>query len=92
MAFQKTITLENGTSGNYLKITKLNLDKLNLKLTIQLSLYLNVSKKDSVPIKEGFKHFKVDISKEQSCSNLLQFAYNEIKSEDDPDLTEIIDV
>ena len=43
MALQKTITLANGSSGNYLKITKVVIDKAFMKLNIELSLFSDSS-------------------------------------------------
>ena len=39
MALQKSITLKNGATGNYLKINTLVLDKSLMKMTVALGLY-----------------------------------------------------
>lgn len=41
MAIQNSKTLKNGVTGNYWKITKLNIDMILLVTTIEISLYLD---------------------------------------------------
>lgn len=41
MAIQNSKTLKSGVSGNYWKITKLNIDLVALVTTIEISLYLD---------------------------------------------------
>jgi len=47
MGLEKTKTLPNGTSGKYWKITALNCDKVNLKVTFHISLFINKAHSDA---------------------------------------------
>jgi hypothetical protein len=76
MAIIKSKTLPNGSVGNYYKITSVSLDKEQLTLIINLSLFKDKATSDNeLPPLKLHKTLKCSITKEQSTGDLLELGY-----------------
>jgi hypothetical protein len=79
MAIIKSKTLANGATGDYWKITSVNLKRSTLILSIKISLYQSKSKSmEKAPDLGLSKHIKVKISREESIGNLVELAYTKV--------------
>lgn len=93
MALQKTINLPSGVSANYIRITKINIDKPQGKLLVMLSLYLDESHKTGNPVMDRpFKMCVLNIAPNEYTDDLFELAYTKIKNQEYPELEGSIDV
>jgi len=94
MAFEKSMETapDSGVFGNYLKITKLNVDKLQGKLYVVLSLFVDAAHKNGSPIKPVVLVGNFNISSAEYDDDLFGLAYTKIKNEEYPVLNGAIDV
>lgn len=77
MALQKLHTLGNGTSGDYFKITRIIVDKNQMKMVCQLELFLDEAHATSEPM--GFrKIFHFDVTDEELTGDIVALGYNKI--------------
>lgn len=90
MSLQKTITLPNGISGNYLKIDAYAVDRNNLQLNVRLSLFVSEQYKDTAPIRN--KEYTFTVTKEELQGDVVALGYAKIKAKNDPELDGAIDV
>lgn len=82
----------SGSFGDYIKITKLNIDKINGKLIVVLSLFTDAAHKDGSPIKPVFKVCNLNISASEYDNDMFATAYTKIKNQDYPELIGALDV
>lgn len=94
MALQKSMESETGSGvwGNYLKITSINLDKMQGKLRVVLALFLDAAHKNGTPIKKAVVVGAYNISSAEYGDDLFAIAYTKIKDAEYPVLDGAIDV
>jgi len=93
MALQLLITLPNGMSGNYLKITKPIPDKERKMLECYLNLYKDSSYKDGEPLRRNLFRFQFNIPDVTDLNgDIYELCYTKIKAENLPELSGAIDV
>lgn len=92
MALQKSITLPNGATGNYLKVTRFAVDKQTDKLTVELSLFADAAHSNGEPLKKAFKSFVFQSDKATLAGNIIALAYSNIKAKNEADLSGATDV
>ena len=79
MALQKLITLPNGSSGNYLKIDNMHVNKQQMKISVELSLFLNSAHSNGQAVQKRFKKYTFPITKTSLSGNIIKFLYEQIK-------------
>ena len=81
MAIQKTLTLPNGTSGNYWKITSVTIDKISMSVSFTVSLFFDKAVSDAKNPSLGVqKHFSFSVTKTDLVGDLVAFGYAHIKA------------
>lgn len=79
MAIQNSKTLKNGVTGNYWKITKINIDIEQLKTTIEISLYLDSTfGNDGVTTPIFRKTYSTNVTLQQIMNGSVANLYNNI--------------
>jgi hypothetical protein len=80
MGLQKQKVLPNGTEGNYWKITSLVADKMSLKLTVRISLYVSKAMSDDGKINLNVHHiFTGPFTKQELSGDLTALGYQLVK-------------
>lgn len=92
MAIQNSKKLKNGITGNYWKITKLNLDLVLLTTTIEMSLYIDsVHGNDGVSSPIYKKVINATITLQQVMSGSVPGIYNNILAKANTQVPNILD-
>lgn len=92
MALQKTFTLNNGAVGNYIKISRIIVDKLNFTVHVSLSLFTNSTFHDGFPIAQDFKQYSFDFTRAEFSGDIIAQCYTKISDLNDPDLSGAISI
>ena len=79
MALQKMKTFINGESGNYWKITKISLDKKQMKINYTIELFKEMQYSNIAPL-DYKKTFNFDISSNELDNDLFSLGYLKIKN------------
>lgn len=80
MAIQKQKDLPSGISGNYWKISKVNLDTVNSRCGYSISLFKDKATSDAGASSLGFsKSFQFPLSDEELVGDLRAVGYAKIK-------------
>lgn len=78
MSLKKEKILPSGVSGDYWKITRIDIDRMVLRITYVISLFKDEAHKNHVPM--GLeKTFQFNATKEQIDSNVVALGYEKIK-------------
>lgn len=78
MAIRKEKLLANGVTGEYWKITKVNVNNTNNKVTFLLSLFLDQAHSSGQPILSNCKKYEFTYSSEELAGNIIQLGYSKI--------------
>lgn len=80
MAIEKSKTLPNGASGNYWRITQLDIDKVTLSMNCTISLFFDHAHSTSKAPNLGLnKQFKFSVLREDLNGDVTALAYTKIK-------------
>lgn len=82
MAIQKTKTLPNGTSGDYWKITNVGIDRVEHKLIVTISLFLDASASSTgkQPLLST-KIYRLSFTSGELLSDLINVIYTKVKDQ-----------
>lgn len=79
MALQKTKSLDNGTTGDYWKITSIIYNRSASRLAVIITLFLDKSHGIAFKGLNYFKSYSFPITLDDATGNVIQFAYDQIK-------------
>lgn len=79
MALQKSKTLASGVTGDYWKIIKTTVDKMNMTAEFQMELFLNEAHKSAKPL-YCKKTFTFTIVGSDLNENIILLGYTKIKA------------
>ncbi len=81
MALKKTVEQASGVSGEYWKITSINVDKKRMQLVVTISLFKDKAAADSDKASLNRVGFTFPVVKDELDSDLFALGYEKIKAE-----------